>query len=73
MYGWDGVGHMGGMWLWWIIGIVLIVAIVWALANPTRARDSDTGPTAEEILKRRYASGEIDKDEYQQRLRDLRQ
>ncbi len=60
------------MSLWWIIGIVLIVALVWAVARPTTRNDHDGGPSAEEILKRRYAKGEIDKDEYESRLQDLR-
>ena len=70
---WDGTEHMGFMWIWWIIGIVLIVTIIWTLANPLGGRDGNNEPTAEEILKRRYASGDIDKEEYQRRLRDLRQ
>lgn len=69
---WNGAEHMGFMWLWWIIGIVLIVVIVWAVAKPVTGRDSDSAPSAEEILKRRYAKGEIDKDEYLHRLEDLR-
>lgn len=73
MYHWNGFEHVGAMWLWWIIGVALIVVIVWAVVKSLTGRDGDTGPTAEEILKRRYASGEIDKEEYQQRLRDLRQ
>lgn len=72
MYHWNGIEHFGAMSLWWIIGIVLIVALVWAVARPTGRNDPDGGPSAEEILKRRYARGEIDKDQYESRLQDLR-
>jgi len=72
MYHWNGMEHFGVMSLWWIIGIVLIVVLVWALARPTSRNDDNSGPSAEEILKRRYARGELDKDEYHRRLEDLR-
>jgi len=62
---------MGGMWFWWVIGIVIIVAVVWmAVGSPTRKGDSDV--SAEELLKRRYANGEINKEDYEKRLQDLR-
>ena len=72
MYGWNGVDHMGGMWFWWIIGIAAVAAIVWAAAKPSGRSGSSADLSAEEILKRRYAAGEIGKDEFDQRLQDLR-
>jgi uncharacterized membrane protein len=36
-------------------------------------KNDNGGVSAEELLKRRYANGEIDKDEYEKRLHDLRQ
>lgn len=72
MYGWGGTEHMVGMWLWWAIGIGVIVAIVWLLARTSSSTGGNAGQSAEEILKRRYAKGEIDKDEYNRRLEDLR-
>ena len=69
---WNGAEHMGLMWLWWIFGIALIVAIVWAIARATSRSDDNVSPSAEEILKRRYARGEIDENEYRRRLEDLR-
>ncbi|MDZ7768147.1 MAG: SHOCT domain-containing protein [Woeseiaceae bacterium] len=60
---------MAGMWLWWAVAIAIVVGIVWAV----RRSAGNTGTSAEELLKRRYAQGEIDKDEYEKRLRDLRQ
>lgn len=62
---------MGGMWIWWIIGIVIIAAVVWAIqGSSTRNVDSDV--SAEELLKRRYARGEINKEDFEKRLQDLR-
>jgi putative membrane protein len=72
MYEWSGAGHMGGMWLWWIVGIAVIAALVWAVARSSSGTSGDIDRSPEEILKRRYAEGKIDKDEYAQRLQDLR-
>lgn len=64
---------MFGMWIWWLVGLIVIVALVWAVL---RASGRGTGGTAaaspEERLKQRYANGEIDEEEYGKRLRDLR-
>jgi putative membrane protein len=63
--------HMGWMWIFWIAVIVLIV---WAVRGPlttNRSRD-ESALSADEILKRRYARGEIGKEEYDRKLEDLR-
>jgi len=72
-YGWG----MGGMMVWWwLFWILVIAAIVWALARGVggRAGRTSTGQeeSAEAILKRRYARGEMSREEYEQRLADLR-
>ena len=72
MHEWSGAEHMGGMWLWWLVAVAIIAAIVWAMARSSSRTSGDTGEGAEELLKRRYASGEIDKDDYEKRLQDLR-
>ena len=67
----NGWWHMGFMWLFWL---VLIVIVVWLIVRSTSGRLStgEAQESPEEILKRRYARGEIDKDEYDRRLNDLR-
>jgi putative membrane protein len=78
-----GGGAMGFMWLWWLGGILLVVVLVWAVlraisrsgSSRDRGRDPGAGgpvDSPEEILRRRYASGEIDRSEYEERLRNLR-
>lgn len=71
---WHDYGaHMGWMWLWWIVGLGILALLIWAVfraagqSGSARAEDSP-----ETILKRRYALGEIDRDEYERRLGDLR-
>lgn len=69
---WPYMGAMGWwMVLWWAFGIAVLVLLVWTI---TRAAGgfAGGGETPEQILKRRYARGEIEREEYQRRLEDLR-
>ncbi len=66
-----GMGFGGGfMWLFWII---LVILIVWALKAV--AGNSSSSPenrkSALEILKERYAKGEIDQQEYELKRKEL--
>lgn len=67
-----GSGMFGGapfMVLIWLIPVVLIVAlIVYMTRSPGINSDANT---ALDILNRRYARGEIEKDEFDQRKRDI--
>lgn len=58
----------------WIIGLILLVAIVWFImktVNQNSSTRNSGNKSALEILKERYASGEIDKKEFEERKRDL--
>ncbi|MBA8824115.1 putative membrane protein [Saccharopolyspora lacisalsi] len=73
----DGMGGMGvGMLLWGLIGLALlvliIVAIVWLVRHLLTGAES-RADRAEQELRRRYAAGEIDADEYRWRRNDLRE
>ncbi|MBZ9567113.1 SHOCT domain-containing protein [Modicisalibacter tunisiensis] len=69
-----GWGHMlfGGvmMVLFWGLVIALIVMLVMRLTGH-RARSHRTAPDALELLRQRYARGEIDRQEFEARKRDL--
>jgi putative membrane protein len=75
MDAWQWHHGLGGggllMGLFWILLILAVVGLAVALL---RGRDRDTAPppaTPKETLQARYARGEIDRDEYLEKLRDL--
>jgi len=66
-WGW-GIGMMAMMFLFWVIFIVgLIVGIRWLLGKG-RERLPDS---ALETLRQRYARGEINREEFETRRKDL--
>ena len=67
MFGFGGFGMLFGGLLW----IGLIVLVVWGAASLFPGRRETGQETALEILKRRYAAGEISAAEYQQAKKDL--
>lgn len=71
MHWWGGGTFLGGMWFWWIFLIALVFVGFW-LFSRAGTRGGPRPESPEEILKRRYASGEIDRAEYDRRLADLR-
>ena len=59
-----------GMGLGWIIPILLIVGLVYFLNENNQEKDREK--SAKEILDIRLAKGEIDKEEYEERLKALK-
>lgn len=65
-WGWFGLMHL----VWWVLVIAAVVAVFrWGLDNPSRGVPPAGRPL--EILRERYARGEIDKDEFDERRRHL--
>jgi putative membrane protein len=60
------------MLLFWVLVIVGILAIVkWLVSGPGTGNSTAAPKTPLEILEERYARGEIDRDEFEQKKRDL--
>lgn len=64
-----GMG-LGG-WLCMILAVVLLVVVVWALVSAIQGRDRRPVDDAVQILKARFARGEISQEEYEQARRLL--
>jgi putative membrane protein len=59
------------MGLFWVVILIpLVVLVVWLVSSRPFPWISHESPEA--ILKRRYARGEISKEQYENMLRDLR-
>ena len=71
----------GGEFLMFLLMVVFVAAIVVGVVFLVRSISSGAGSTASpgasagerplDIVKRRYAAGEIEREEYEQKLRDL--
>jgi putative membrane protein len=64
-------GMGAGGWLWMILGVVLIVVVIWALIAATTGRSRSPADDAAQILRARFARGEINEAEYEQARRLL--
>lgn len=69
MYEWHGFGG-GVMWIFWIL---LVVVILWAVKTAAGRGTNSVGKqkSALDILKERYAKGEIEREEFEQKRKDL--
>lgn len=71
-YGMNGIHGIGwGMGLVWILGILITVFLVWTIVSGfnTNHKSSTSGErkSALDILKERYARGEINKEEFDEK------
>ena len=78
MHGFNGMGYgmNWGMGFGWTIGLILLVLVVWAIVKFVNTKNTnhsttDKQQTALEILKERFAKGEINKDEFEDKKRVL--
>lgn len=69
MHGWGwGFGILAA--LFWLAVLVLVCVLIWRLLADRR-RDGTGRESPMEILERRYARGEIDRQEFEEKKRDL--
>jgi len=68
----DGSVFFGGgfMWLFWILIIVVLVIAIKFIADNTTSKKA-INESAMDILKQRYALGEIEDEEFARRKKEL--
>ena len=80
MYGGDG--WMWGGWIlmslvmvvfWALVITAIVLAIRYLWGQPPDPGQSSSARAAEDVLAERFARGEIDDDEYRQRMTTLRE
>jgi len=64
----------GGMvfgWVFWILLLAVIIWVVYQFLNKNQNTANTKSESAMDILKGRYAKGEITKEEYEEMKKDL--
>lgn len=67
----------GGMWMffhfffWTLVLVGVILLIVWIVSQTGRQSGGHSEESALDILKKRYARGEISKEEYEKIKKDI--
>ena len=71
---WPGMGGGFSMFFGWIFWIVLIVLAVWlikSMVGGDRRWHEKKEDSAIETLKQRYAKGEINRQEFEEKMKDI--
>ena len=68
--GWFGPLIMIAFWIAVIVGIVFLIRWI-VISNRSTGQKTHTEDSALEILKKRYARGDIGKEEFEEKKRDL--
>ncbi|MBX3676283.1 MAG: SHOCT domain-containing protein [Rhodocyclaceae bacterium] len=68
-FGWGGMGF--GMILFWGLIVVVIAVLLRVLWGGGAPAEHGQGRSALDVLKERYARGEIEREEFEQKKRDL--
>ncbi len=70
-------GYFHGWWMpWgWILGLIILIAIILLFARTLNQQNQAVNPPAHrsalDILKERYAKGEIGKEEFEEKKKDI--
>jgi putative membrane protein len=67
--GWGWMIIMVVFWISVIVGIIFLIR--WLVLSTDRGRGSKAEDSALEILQKRYAKGEINKEEFEEKKKDL--
>jgi putative membrane protein len=68
------MNHGCGMGWGWIIGLIVLVVVIWLIVKAVNRKKNPVQPdnkTPLDILKERYAKGEISKEEYEEKKKTI--
>jgi putative membrane protein len=75
MRGWEHMGYYGygGMFMWMLFIVIIAVVLIYFVVQRAKSKGNlgVSGETSLDILKKRYAKGEITKDEFDRMKNDL--
>ncbi len=71
-----GGGHMGGSWAWLVVVAMVVMMggmgwMMWSMMRGAGRSGSGSSEDPAEVLKARYARGELTTEEFQERLRTI--
>ena len=67
----NGMGFMGFGWLWTIIIIIIIFVVIYYFTAGFKQNTTHTNTNALDILKQRYAKGEITEQEFRKMKKEI--
>ena len=70
----DGLNNGWGMGIGWIVGLIVLAIFIGLIINAMRRTKNSNRPkynSPQDILKIRYAKGEISKEEYDEKRRHI--
>ncbi len=74
IYGYGYNSWLGMHWAWFVAWLLLVGTLIWAMVRlHERSTVRNPEPTPLDILRRRYAAGEISTQEFNERLATLQQ
>lgn len=73
MHEWSSAWCTGNVWILSFILVAVIILVVWSVIRTWNPSNGLRQETPEQILKRRFASGDIDYQEYQLQREQLRE
>jgi putative membrane protein len=60
-----------GMWIFWVVVFIAVVLLIKILISSNNKQISSSSQSPIETLKKRYANGDIDDEEYERRKKEL--
>lgn len=67
----DTTGMGLGMWIFWIVVVLVVVLFIKLFMSTENLQSRPSSESPLDILKKRYAKGEIDEEEFERRRKEL--